>query len=307
MPSHRDGVVETEILTNFNKLMDENPDMSPAVAAVTTLVNLMKKSNAGTMSELRDTIHKAEEVMLTTDYSYTSIHSGCDQFLRYITLANTLDTNFQKIMLKRGQSFMDKMIKARESIAKLAAGFIDDGATILTHGHSRVVLEVMKTAANQKKRFTVYVTESSPDKSGYQMEKELTKLGIPTVVILDFGIGYIMEKVQLVMVGAEGVMESGGIINKIGTYPIAICAKQMNKPFYVVTESFKFVREYPLNQMDVPDRFKYRASKLKSSKDLSKEHPIVDYTPPEYIDLLFTDLGVLTSSAVSDELINMYC
>ncbi|KAH9502458.1 Translation initiation factor [Bulinus truncatus] len=303
MPSQID---ETGILNNFNKLMKENPGMSPAVATITTLVNLMEKSNAGTMSELRDTIQKAEGVMLTTDYSYTSIHSGCDQFLRYITLANTLDTNFQKIMLERGKSFLKKMIKARESIAKLAAGFIDDGATILTHCHSRVVLEVMKAAANQKKRFTVYVTESSPDKSGYEMEKELTKLGIPTFVILDLGIGYIMEKVQLVMVGAEGVMESGGIINKIGTYPIAICAKQMNKPFYVVTESFKFVREFPLNQMDVPDRFKYRASTFRSSKDLSKEHPIVDYTPPEYIDLLFTDLGVLTSSAVSDELINMY-
>ena len=68
--------------------------------------------------------------------------------------------------------------------------------------------------------------------------------------------GYIMERVNMVMLGAEGVVESGGIINKIGSYPIAISAKAMNKPVYVVAESFKFVRAFPLNQKDVPDYFK---------------------------------------------------
>lgn len=60
----------------------------------------------------------------------------------------------------------------------------------------------------------------------------------------------------MVLVGAEGVVESGGIINKIGTYTMALSARAMNKPFYVVAESFKFVRQYPLNQRDVPAAFK---------------------------------------------------
>ena len=57
-------------------------------------------------------------------------------------------------------------------------------------------------------------------------------------------------------VGAEGVVESGGIINKIGTATITMCAKMLNKPVYVAAESFKFVRMYPLNNSDVPDTFK---------------------------------------------------
>ena len=52
--------------------------------------------------------------------------------------------------------------------------------------------------------------------------------------------------------------------------------------------------------------FQYHASTLKTS-DLSHAHPIIDYTPPAYITLLFTDLGVLTPSAISDELIKLYC
>lgn len=56
----------------------------------------------------------------------------------------------------------------------------------------------------------------------------------------------------MVVVGAEGVMETGGIINKIGTLTLAVCAKEMNIPFYVMAESFKFIKEYPLNQGDIP-------------------------------------------------------
>lgn len=55
-------------------------------------------------------------------------------------------------------------------------------------------------------------------------------------------------RVDLVLVGAEGVVENGGVINKLGTYQIALSAKSLNKPFYVAAESYKFARLYPLNQ-----------------------------------------------------------
>ncbi|CAB1319800.1 unnamed protein product [Coregonus sp. 'balchen'] len=110
------------------------------------------------------------------------------------------------------------------------------------------------------------------------MADKLQKLNIPVTVVLDAAVGYIMEKVDLVIVGAEGVVESGGIINNIGTYQLAVCSKAHNKPFYVWQ----------------------KASNLHSEE----EHPMIDHTPP--ITLLFTDLGVLTPSAVSDELIKLY-
>jgi len=52
----------------------------------------------------------------------------------------------------------------------------------------------------------------------------------------------------MVLLGAEGVVENGGVINKLGTYQIALCAKSLNKPFYIAAESYKFARLYPLNQ-----------------------------------------------------------
>ncbi|KAL0106641.1 hypothetical protein PUN28_015295 [Cardiocondyla obscurior] len=245
--------------------------------------------------------------MRSTETPVTAIASGSELFLRFITLA-TLDTRSiaecKGIMLERGKMFYEKLVAARGKVAKVAAHFITDGSTILTHSKSRVVLQAMKEAVASNKIFEVYVTSTSPDNNGEKMCQSLTKLGISCTVILDSAVGYVMEQIDMVMVGAEGVAESGGVINKIGTYTMAICAKEVKKPFYVLTESFKFARIYPLNQVDLPNEFKYTSSTL--SKNLKKEHPLVDYTPPHYISLLFTDLGILTPSAVSDELIKLY-
>lgn len=87
---------------------------------------------------------------------------------------------------------------------------------------------------------------------------------------------------------------------------MAMAALELKKPVYVLAESFKFSRIYPLNQRDLPNEYKYLSTVIKSGANLNKEHPLVDYTPPAYISLLFTDLGILTPSAVSDELVKLY-
>lgn len=207
-------------------------------------------------------------------------------------------------MLDRGLQFLKKLDEARGKITKLASQFITDGSRILTHSRSRVVLQTLKEAAKMKKRFHVYVTVSAPDNSGEQMCKELQEHHIPCTLILDSAVGYIMEQVDFAMVGAEGVVESGGIVNKIGSFTMALCARETKVPFYVLTESFKFARLFPLNQRDLPNDFKYTSSVRK--EDLDNKHPLVDYTPPAYITLLITDLGIFTPSAVSDELIKLY-
>ena len=114
---------------------------------------------------------------------------------------------------------------------------------------------------------------------------------------------------------------------------MGIVARELDKPLYVAAESYKFARLFPLNQRDLPDRAMGGGAKLRfadtttttysstatttsSSNEgstiislpdpLKVENPSCDYTPAKYITLLFTDLGVLTPSAVSDELIRLY-
>uniref|UniRef100_A0A673LNB5 Translation initiation factor eIF2B subunit alpha n=2 Tax=Sinocyclocheilus rhinocerous TaxID=307959 RepID=A0A673LNB5_9TELE len=297
-----------KLVEYFRAQIREDPDVASAVAAIRSLLEFLKRDQSETILGLRENMTKAIHRLEETDSS-VAVSSGGELFLRFISLTSLEHPDLSQcknVMIERGELFLKKISLSRGKVGKLCHTFIKDGAKILTHSSSRVVLKVLENAAADNKRFTVYVTESQPDSAGKRMAQKLGKLNIPVTVVLDAVVGYIMEKVDLVIVGAEGVVESGGVINKIGTYQMAVCSKAHNKPFYVVAESFKFVRLYPLNQQDVPDRFKYKADILKTVKDLNQEHPMIDYTPPSLITLLFTDLGVLTPSAVSDELIKLY-
>ncbi|XP_050538849.1 translation initiation factor eIF-2B subunit alpha isoform X2 [Daktulosphaira vitifoliae] len=296
---------EEEVLNYFTNIMEKKPDVTASIAAIITLMKLLELDKSETVQELDFNLQSAVEIISKGSSRSTGVSSGCALFMRFITFAKLDNISFaecKKVMLDRGKVFLKKLTEARNKVAKITLPFIVDGANILTHSKSRVVLEAMQLASNAQKRFHVYVTESTIDNSGKEMYKCLNELKIPCTIILDSAVGYIMEKIDMVMVGAECVVESGGIINKIGSSTMAICAKEFKKPFYVLTESYKFSRIYPLNQRDLPDNFMYSSN----NGNNTNVHPIVDYTHPTYITLLFTDLGILMPSAVSDELIKLY-
>ncbi|GBP14994.1 Translation initiation factor eIF-2B subunit alpha [Eumeta japonica] len=304
--------------TAFRKNM--RGDVSAGLAAIKTLLNVLENymytnapkdsaAQGGTVQELDLLLKKAAQAIRECGEPVTAISSGCELFMKFITLAKLDTDTFQEcmqVMMERGKIFVNRLQKARGKVAEEALPFISDGCKILTHSRSRVVLQAMLEAAKANLRFKVFVTMSGPDNSGIEMHKELEKHGVDVTLILDSAVGYVMEQIDIVMVGAEGVTGNGGIINKVGTYTIGMAAARLKKPVYVLTESFKFSRIYPLNQQDLPNEFKYLAKHLKSENDLSKIHPLVDYTPPAYITLLFTDLGILPPSAVSDELLKLY-
>jgi translation initiation factor eIF-2B subunit alpha len=299
-----------EVKEFFSQTVAKNEDLSVGVVAIMTLMKVIEKYKDTTIQGLDENLKDAILTIKTSDYPVTAINSGCELFMRFITFAKLDYKNFEhcrEVMLDRGHIFLDKLQQCRDKIVKLATKFIADGSKVLTHSRSRVVLKTLIQAFRQQTQFEVFVTQSAPDNSGEVMCKDLRAEGIPCTLILDSAVGYIMEQVDFVMVGAEGVVESGGIVNKVGSYTMAMCAREMKKPFYVLTESFKFTRLFPLNQGDLPDEYKYsRSSRKRVETDLREAHPLVDYTPPAYITLLFTDLGILTPSAVSDQLIQLY-
>ncbi|KAF9277217.1 translation initiation factor eIF-2B subunit alpha [Linnemannia elongata] len=328
-----------DVVANYKSLLLNSPELSMPVAAIQSLVELIKHSNATTMSEFMLSINVASQLLKSSVRNSISLSAGCDLFLRFVTRNSQDVAEFEAwkaTLIVRGQSFVEKADACRYKIAELGVPFIKDGSTILIHAHSRVVSLLLQKAAENHKRFKVFVTESSQTHGGIRSAKVLRAAGIPTTIILDAAVGYVIDKVDMVLVGAEGVVENGGLINQIGSYQMAIVAKAANKPFYAVAESYKFVRLFPLNQYDLPtynaDTLSFQelnvdydsksdetgavsssalsqtALHMKTSEDQASQgsNPLVDYTPPNYITLLFTDLGVLTPSGVSDELIKLY-
>jgi len=295
----------------FEKLLANDPQKSTGLAAIETLLAKLKESKAVGVHDLTVELTTTISALLSTDKSAASIKSATELFLRFISLTKDESKNddfseLMKIYKKRGSQLINRICQSRSIISKFALPFIQHNSKLLVHAYSKSVLAALLEAQKAGHIFQVYVTESAPDFAGRKMHASLKEHHIDSTLILDSCVGYLMERVDAVLLGAESVLENGGIINKIGTFGIAIAAKAMNKNVYVVAESIKFVKEFPMTQSDIPDKFKYRASTIVKNLPLDQEHPIVDYTPPSYINLLITDLGIYTTSTICDELIKLH-
>uniref|UniRef100_A0A7S3Z751 Translation initiation factor eIF2B subunit alpha n=1 Tax=Lotharella globosa TaxID=91324 RepID=A0A7S3Z751_9EUKA len=285
-----------------------------AVAAVHALTKVIERSKAQTMMELQKDLKDAVESLKEEVKSSISLKASCELFSRYVTRTSLDITDFSKCrqrLITRGKEFAEASMESRSRIANFGVRFIQNGTRILVHGSSRVVNHLLMHAHKSGKKFSVMITEGRPECSGYKTAKELAKRGILCKLILDSAVATTMDDTDLVLVGAEGVVENGGVINKVGTYQIAMVASLLRKPVYVASESYKFTRIFPLCQQDVPQRVDNYHAELKKvgvgpPSNVPFFNPACDYTPPKFITLLFTDLGILTPSAVSDELIKLY-
>ncbi|KAG9318455.1 hypothetical protein JVU11DRAFT_546 [Chiua virens] len=310
-----------------------NKEFSTPLAAILTLTELVERSDAGTMFELVKALNDGARVLSQRSPNPISLNAGCELFIAFVTLSPHDSDSFSDLkreLVKQGQKYATEALTYREKIADLALGFIKDDSIILTHSYSRVVMKTL-LRAHKKKRISVYVTEARPRGLGLRTYDELTAAGIPCTVVLDSAVSYVMDKVNFVLVGSEAVVESGGLINAVGSNQIAIIAKAANIPFYALAESYKFHRLFPLSQYDLPTHnpnilaFPLPSPSTTSSsttttdecKASSEEprtltqvqiacHPDVDYTRPDLITLVFSDVGSLTPEGVSQYLVGMF-
>lgn len=190
-------------------------------------------------------------------------------------------------------------------------------------------MQVLLAAAQANKHVSVYVTESRPTQQGLQTCRRLREAGVSCTVVLDAAVAYIMHKVDMCLIGAEGVAESGGLVNAVGTYQIGVVAKAANKPVFAVAESYKFLRLFPLSQYDIPisttvlplpaepepasqageqdAQAKAPANApLRMTPEMEALNPLIDYTLPELVTFIVSDIGILTPSGVSDALLAVY-
>ncbi|KAJ5159921.1 Translation initiation factor eIF-2B subunit alpha [Penicillium canariense] len=335
-----------DIVATYNELLRSDPDLTMPIAAIEALVLVLTHSPSSTISETLDLLEKSTAHLKKSIPNPIGLSAGTDLFQRY--LITTLQRpgqlgpagDFKAIrthLLSNGRLFIRRAKESREKIAAFGRGFIRDGCTVLTNGGSRAVASLLQKAADEEGgpsavRFRVIyvlssisknIEEPSGEPEGMETVRTLRAKGVPVSTIPESAVAYALGKADMVIVGAEGVVENGGIVSRMGTYQIGLLAKAIGKPFYVVAESHKFVRLYPLGQYDLPIEqrvVEFRSEddiaeqgKQESSVDANGDKPIelplsdsVDFTPPHLISALITDSGVLTPSAVSEELIKIW-
>ncbi|KDR81582.1 hypothetical protein GALMADRAFT_59513 [Galerina marginata CBS 339.88] len=331
-----------DISSAFHRIL-QDVEISPPLAAILALTQLIEHSDAGTMFELVKALNDGAEALKNQASNPISLNAGCELFIAFVTLFPHDSANFADLkteLVRQGQNYAAEGLTYRKKIAELAFGFIKDGS-ILTHSYSRVVMQTL-LLAHRRKRISVFVTEARPRGLGIKTAEALTAAGVPSTVILDSAVAYVMDKVDFVLVGSEAVVESGGLVNAVGSNQIAIIARAANKPFYALAESYKFHRLFPLSQYDLPSHnskilsfprplLADRPTTMNSSptpptnesstptsnhpdlnppritqEQISQNNPDVDYTRPDLISLVFSDVGSLTPEGVSQYLVGMF-
>ena len=191
-------------------------DKSSATSAIVALTDDIRRSTATTMMGLRDELQLAGEALKSCPDAPISIGSLCELFVRFVTrIQEQMEdlTDFEavkRLLVERGETFARTSLDARTQIAQLGAPLIEDGAVVLTHGYSRVLVALFLTAAKTK-HFSVMVAESHPGGSGHTTARKLTEEGVPVTVVEDCAVAHVMPRCQMVLCGAEAVVESGGL------------------------------------------------------------------------------------------------
>lgn len=295
----------------YFRFLREDPEMTMPVAAIESLVVLLSNTKPSTSSELIQILAEATESLKKSVKNSISLSAGCDLFMRFV-LRNVNQYGeweaCRSHLITNGRLFADRAKASRNKIGEIGLPFIRDDDVILVHSQSRAVIALLTQAAKKFVRFRVYVTEARRTDQGVKMASVLRAEGIPVCVIPDSAVGYVIDKVDKVFFGAEGVAESGGVINEIGSYQVAVLAQNAHKPVYVVAESHKFVRLYPISPSDVPVEhpLEFSTEEPQSHEEIITASPQIDFTPHQFITALITDLGVLTPSGVSEELIKIW-
>jgi methylthioribose-1-phosphate isomerase len=185
---------------------------------------------------------------------------------------------------------------------------LEDGARILTHCNAGALatagygtaLGMMRAAVEAGKRISVFADETRPFLQGARLTAwELMKDGIPVTLITDNMAGYLMAKgeIDCAVVGADRIAGNGDVANKIGTYSVAVLAKEHRLPFYVVAPTSTFDlslssgKEIPIEERS-PDEVTHLQGVRVAPEGIGIRNPAFDVTPHHLVSAIVCENGV---------------
>jgi methylthioribose-1-phosphate isomerase len=218
-------------------------------------------------------------------------------------------SELKKALVAEALKIFREDIEANRRIGFYGADLIPDGATVLTHcnagalataGDYGTALGVIRGARDAGKRVAVIADETRPFLQGLRLTAwELAKDEIPVTVITDNMAGHVMKSgnVDAVVVGADRIAANGDAANKIGTYMVAVLAKQHEIPFYVAAPittldlSISSGDEIPIEERDSKEITHVHGQQV-APDGVSVQNPAFDVTPNTFIAAIITDKGV---------------
>ena len=214
----------------------------------------------------------------------------------------------KQAIVEEAQRMHAEDIAANQAMGRHGATLMPSSGGVLTHCNAGALatsgygtaLGVIRAAVEQGKKIHVYADETRPFLQGSRLTAwELMKDGIPTTVISDNMAGAMMKqgKIDAIVVGADRIAANGDVANKIGTYTVAVLAKEHGIPFYVaapistVDLATADGSGIPIEQRDSKE-VTHIAGRQMVPDGVEVENPAFDVTPAKYVAAIITERGI---------------
>ena len=306
------NVLEYVTYTDFNQVADAIRTLvvrgAPAigVSGAFGLALAALQSDATEKDDLISYLENAKKILFETRPTAVNLAWGLDKIMEVANNANSVE-QMRTDVVEYAKKMADEDIQINMSMGKNGSDLFDDNDTIMTHCNAGALatvgygtaLGVIRATKDSGKKIKVIATETRPIQQGSRLTAfELKHDGIDVSLIPDTAVGYTMANnlVNKIVVGADRILRTGHVYNKIGTYQVATMAKQHNIPFYVAAPLSTFDLQSKPDDVIIEQR---KASEVtgigdkKTAPDgIGVINPAFDMTPPELISGIITENGV---------------
>ena len=264
------------------------------------------QSNAKEKDQLIQDLKTAKKILFETRPTAVNLSWGLDKIMKITEQCKTVSEIRDNVIAKAKEMAEDD-VNINKKMGKIGAELFQNNDTIMTHCNAGALatvgygtaLGVIRATNESGKNIKVIATETRPVQQGSRLTAfELKHDGIDVSLIPDTAVGYTMANglVNGVVVGADRILRTGHVFNKIGTYQVATMAKQHNIPFYVAAPLSTFDLKSNPENVVIEQRKASEVTGIGDTKTapdgIDVINPAFDMTPPELISGIITENGV---------------
>jgi len=274
-------------------------------AAAYGLALTASHSKAKNRTQLIKQIEDSAELLKKTRPTGVNLFWAVDRVLEKANKTAGSVDGLVKVVVNEAQRIADEDVQMNKKIGEYGSKLIEDRDAVLTHCNAGslatvdygTALGVIRTAWEQGKKIRVIVPETRPQLQGSRLTAyELKRDGVPFTLVTDSAVGYVMSKrlVNKVIVGADRIVRDA-VVNKIGTYSIAVLAHEHKIPFYVAapTSTFDlthFSKDVTIEERD-PREVTHFGSESVAPQGVTALNPAFDITPIKYVSAIICEKG----------------
>ena len=275
------------------------------------------QSKATTKEDMIKDLEQAKKILFETRPTAVNLAWGLNKMMNVSKNCQNTD-EIKESIVEAATTLAEDDVKINKAMGKNGAELFDNNDTIMTHCNAGALatvaygtaLGVVRAIKESGKNIKVIATETRPVMQGSRLTAfELKHEGIDVSLIPDTAVGYTMANglVNKIVVGADRILRTGHVYNKIGTYQVATMAKQHNIPFYVaapystIDVKTQTGSDIPIEERRREEVISVNGSEYIAPKDVNILNPAFDITPAKYVSGIITERGVFSPEDIARE------